>query len=130
MKSAALPVLALLLAAGVLIAAPDFAGTWAGKTEVPNAGPDDLTLVIQKKEDAQTKAVVYSATLVDTLGYVAPGTEVKEIKVEGNEMTFQFYLVDGTTLISAKLTYKEETLSGTWVHPEGDSAELKFERKK
>ena len=65
----------------------------------------------------------------DTLGYLAPGTELKEVKVEGNDMTFQFPLIDGT-LMSAKLTFKDETLTGIWVHPEGDAAEMKLERKK
>ncbi len=123
MKSSALFVLAVFLCAAALAAAPDLSGTWIGKTEVPNAGPDELTLVIQKKEAA------YIGTISDTVGYLAPGTELKEIKVEGNDMTFQFVLVDGT-LMSAKLTFKDETLSGSWVHPEGDTAEMKFERKK
>jgi len=129
MKSSALPVLALLLLAGILIAAPDFAGTWIGKTDIPDVGTDDLTLVIKKSEDAQTKAVVYSATLADTLGYVVPGTEFKEIKVQGNEMTFQFPIVDGN-FITGKLVLKDETLVGSWANAEGLSAEMKFEKKK
>ena len=122
MKSA-FSVLALVLLAGVLIAAPDFTGTWIGKTEVPNAGLDEITLVVQKKE------AVYTGIMSDTLGYLAPGTELKEIKIEGNDMTFQFPLIDGT-LMSAKLTYKDEALTGAWAHPEGDMAEMKLERKK
>jgi hypothetical protein len=129
MKSYALPVIALLLLAGVLAAAPDFAGTWIGKTDVPGAGTDDLTLVIQKNIDAQTKAVVYSATFADTLGYAPTGTEFKEIKVEGNEMTFQFLIVDGS-IITGKLALKDETLVGVWANAEGMSSEMKFERKK
>jgi hypothetical protein len=129
MKSYALPLLAVMILAGVLVAAPDFAGTWTGKTDIPNIGTDDLTLVIQKKEDPQTKTVVFSAVLSDTLGYVAPATEVKEIKVAGSEMTFQFPLVDGS-VIAGKLAFKDETLVGSWANDEGMAAEMRFERKK
>jgi hypothetical protein len=130
MKSFALPVLAVFLLAGVLAAAPDFTGSWAGKTEISGVGTDDLSLVIQKKEDAQTKTVVYAATLADTLGYIAPGTEAREIKVEGGEMSFQFYIVNGT-LISCKLTLKDDAMVGVWLDAaSGESAEMKFERKK
>lgn len=129
MKSSALPVLAVFLLAGILVAAPDFAGTWIGKTDIPDVGTDDLTLVIRKSEDAQSKAVVFSAAISDTLGYVSPGTEIREIKVEGNEMTFQFPLVDGS-FVAGKLALKDETLVGSWANAEGMSAEMKFERKK
>jgi len=123
MRSNVVPVLAFFILAGALAAAPDFVGAWIGKTEIPEAGIDELTLVIQKKEAA------YFGAISDTLGYLAPGTELKEIKVDGDVMAFQFYLVDGS-LMSGKLTLKDETMTGTWIHPEGNSAEMKFERKK
>ena len=129
MRSFALPVLAAFVLAGAVAAAPDFVGTWVGKTEVPGGDLDDLTLVIQKKEDAQTKSIIYSVAFSDTLGYAPPGTEVREVKVEGAEMSFQFTIVDGTT-ISGKLTLKEDALVGAWFTPEGDGAEMRFERKK
>jgi hypothetical protein len=129
MKSAVLPALLVLLLAGSLAAAPDFTGTWLGKTEIPGAGINDMTLVIQKKVDAQTKAVTYLATLTDVMGYIPPGTEAGEVKVDGSEMTFQFTIVDGT-LISGKLTLKDDVLVGAWSTPDGMGAEMRFERKK
>jgi hypothetical protein len=129
MRSFAPPVLALFLLAGLLAAAPDFAGTWIGKTEIPGVGMDDLTLVIQKKENAQTKTVVYAATITDTLGYVAPGTEAQEIKVEGAEMTFHFYIVDGS-VVTNKITLKDDVIIGAWANAEGTGAEMRLERKK
>jgi hypothetical protein len=129
MKSAVLPALLVLLLAGSLVASQDFTGTWLGKTEVPEAGINDMTLVIQKKTDAQTKAVTYLATLSDVMGYIPPGTEAGEVKVEGSEMTFSFYIFDGT-LISGKLTLKDDVLVGAWMTPEGVGAPMRFERKK
>ena len=123
MRSSVISILAVLILAGGLVAGEDFSGTWIGKTDVPNAGTDDLTLTIQKKDG------IYSGVFSDTLGYLVPGTEMKEIKVEGSDMSFQFVLADGT-LLSAKLTMKDGKLSGTWAHPEGDTAEMRFERKK
>jgi hypothetical protein len=129
MRSFALPALALFLLVGVLAAGPDFTGTWIGKTDIPNVGTDALTLVIQNKEDVQAKTVIYAVTLTDTLGYAPPGTEFREIKVEGNDMMFQFYIADGS-LITGRLTLKDDALVGAWANAEGDGAEMKFERKK
>jgi hypothetical protein len=123
MRSSIISILAVLVLAGGLLAADDFTGTWIGKTDVPNAGSDDLTLIIQKKDG------VYAGTFSDSLGYLVPGTELKEIKVEGSDMSFQFVIADGT-LLFGKLALKDGKLSGTWAHPEGDVAEMRFERKK
>jgi hypothetical protein len=129
MRSFALPVLAVCVLAAALAAAPDFVGTWIGRTEVPGAGMDELTLVVQKKEDVQAKTVAYAVAFTDTLGYAPPGTEVREIKVEGDSMTFQFNIVDGS-LITGKLILKDDTLVGVWANVEGEGAEMRFERKK
>jgi hypothetical protein len=122
MRTAIIPVLVLLLLAGV-VAAPDFVGTWIGKTQVPDGSTDDLTIVIQNKDN------VYSGTIVDTLGYAPLGTELKEIKVEKNEMSFQFFIVDGS-LIVCRVALKDETLTGAWTNAEGDGAAVVLERKK
>lgn len=129
MRSFALPVLAIFLLAGILAAAQDFTGTWIGKTEVTGGESDDLTLVIQKNVDPQTKAVAYSVVFTDTLGYAPPGTEVREVKVEGAEISFQFTIVNGTE-ISGKLTLKDDRLVGAWASAEGEGAVMSFERKK
>ena len=129
MKSFALPVLAVCVLAGVLAAAQDFTGTWIGKTEVNGGDPDELTLVIQKSVDSQTKAVTYSVVFTDTLGYAPPGTEVREVKVEGAEISFQFTIVNGIQ-IWGKMTLKDNTLVGTWASAEGEGAVMSFERKK
>jgi hypothetical protein len=108
---------------GFAAAPPDIVGTWLGKTEVPDQGPDDLTLVITKGEAG------FSGTLVDTLGLIAKDTEVKDIKIQDNELTFHFPLTDGAE-ISIKMTVDGDKMAGAWTHPEGDMGALVFERKK
>jgi len=108
---------------GFAVAPPNIVGTWLGKTEVPDQGPDDLTLVVTKGEEG------FSGTLVDTLGLIAKDTVVKDIKIQDNELTFHFPLTDGAE-ISIKMTVDGDKMTGAWAHPEGDMGALVFERKK
>ena len=108
---------------GFAVAPPNIVGTWLGKTEVPNQGPDDLTLVIIKGEEG------FSGTLVDSLGLIAKDTAAKDIKLQDNDLTFHFPLTDGTE-ISIKMTVEGDKMTGAWAHPEGDMGALVFERKK
>lgn len=103
--------------------APDLAGTWIGKTEVPDQGMDEITLVLNKDEKG------YTGTVVDTLGLIAKDTEIMDVKVEGNEISFRFPLTDGA-MISVKMTADGNKMAGAWVHPEGDTGVLSFEKKK
>ncbi len=108
---------------GFAVAPPDVVGTWLGKTEVPDQGPDELTLVIAKGEDG------FSGALVDTLGLIAKDTPIKDIKLEANDLTFHFPLVDGME-ISIKMAVDGNTMKGAWATPEGEMGALVFERKK
>jgi len=103
--------------------APDFAGTWLGKTEVPDQGTDELILVLKKGESG------YSGTITDSLGMIVKETELKEIKVEDKAISFKFPLVDGT-MISVKLTLDGDKMTGAWEHPEGGSGAIELEKKK
>ena len=64
-KNASIGTVFVLLAAlaGLLAyaAAPDITGTWIGKTEVPNAGVDELTLVIKKTATGFTGTLSHAA---------------------------------------------------------------------
>ena len=126
-KNASIGTVFVLLAAlaGLLAyaAAPDITGTWIGKTEVPDAGNDDLTLVIKKT------ATGFSGTFSDTLVQVNKDIEISAVKLEGNELSFNFSLIDGT-LMTAKLKIDGDQMTGTWGHPEGDVGSMTFERKK
>ena len=108
---------------GFAVVPPDIIGTWLGKTEVPDQGPDELTLVFVKGEEG------FSGTLVDTLGLIAKDTAVKDIKIQDNDLTFHFPLVDGME-ISVKMAVDGNMMKGAWTTPEGDMGTLVFERKK
>jgi hypothetical protein len=126
-KNANIGTLFVLLAAMASLfayaAAPDITGTWIGKTEVPNAGVDEITLVIKKT------ATGFTGTFSDALGQVNKDSEITSVKLEGDELSFNFPLADGTPMI-AKLKVDGDKMAGTWEHPEGSSGIMTLERKK
>jgi hypothetical protein len=107
----------------VLQAGPDLAGTWLGKTEVPNAGADELTLKLQKTETG------YTGRIADSLAIIAPDTEIKDVKIDGAKLTFNFPLADGAIVV-CELKIDGDKMTGQWVHPEGDTGAIEFARKK
>ncbi len=119
--------LIVLLAAlaGILAyaAAPDITGTWIGKTEVPNQGPDELTLVIKKIPTG------YAGTFSDSLAVITKDSEISSVKFEGLDLSFNFPLADGTVLV-ARLKADGDKLAGTWETPDGGTGEMTFTRKK
>ncbi len=114
---------AVLAFAAAALAAADFAGTWNGKTEVPDTGVDEIVLVLIKTEAGWT------GTINDSLGVIAKDTPLADIKVDGDKITFTFAIADGN-IIDNRLTIAGDRMTGEWVHPEGDSAPFEFERKK
>jgi len=116
--------LSLALLAGLALASgPDIIGTWLGKTEIPDAGLDELTMVITKTETG------YAGLSSDTLGYLAPNSEMREIKLDKAELTFSLPLVDGQT-VYLKLAVEGDKMTGTWTTAEGDMGAIAFEKKK
>ena len=103
--------------------APDFAGTWIGATDVPDVGSVQVTLVVKKTETA------YAATLSDSASLIATDTEARELKVDGETISFWFPLASGET-VSTQLTIAGDTLSGSWQHEYGQTGSLRFERKR
>ncbi|MBM3311151.1 MAG: hypothetical protein FJY80_06560 [Candidatus Aminicenantes bacterium] len=125
-RSLLLPLVGLamaVLAGGALASAPDIVGTWVGKTEIPEAGLDEVTMVLTKAETG------YAGTASDTLGYLAPSTELKDVKLEGSELSYTFPLVDGQTVV-IRLTVEGEKMTGAWTTSEGSTGSITFEKKK
>src|SRR5512139_3823568 len=103
----------VVLAGPSLSAGPvDIAGTWVGKTEVPDQGPDTVTLVLKSAGKG------YAGKLSDSLGQVASDVEVKNLQFDGTTLTFKFFLVDGTEM-AMTLKVAGEKMTGQWDHPEG-----------
>ena len=115
--------LSVLISATSSSIAEDFSGTWLGKTEIPSAGPDEMTLVLKKEKDT------YTGTIVDTLEIIAPDTPIQSVSVEDNLIHFSFPLID-EAIVSCELIREGDQLIGGWTHPSGSSGSLSFEKKK
>jgi len=102
--------------------APDLGGTWIGKTEVPNVGTDEVTLVLKKVEKN------YGGTISDNQAVINPNTEIKDVVIDGDKLSFMFNLADGN-LITIKLTVAGDKMTGQWEHPEGSTGAIELIRK-
>jgi hypothetical protein len=113
-------VAALLFASAAQAA--EITGTWSGKTEVPGQGTDQVTVVFKK-----TATGAYAGTISDSIGMIAAGTEIKNITWADNVLTCSFALSDGANIkLTARLV--EGKLNGTWLHEQGDSGPIVFEK--
>jgi hypothetical protein len=110
-----------ILCSGVLQAG-DISGKWNGKIEIPDYGTYEMVMVIEKTDSG------FKAKVSDTVGYIADGTEVKALKIEGNKLTGSF---DGTdnTVVTLNLTVEGDSMAGEAVRM-GNSAPCVFEKEK
>jgi hypothetical protein len=115
--------LGVLALTGYAQKAEDLSGTWIGKTEVPDIGTDEVTLVLRKVDKG------YGGTIVDNQGVIAANTEIKDVTIIGDKLSFTFNLADGN-LITIKLILTNDKMNGQWEHPEGSSGAIEFVRKK
>jgi len=115
--------LATISALSAAAAAPTFVGTWIGKTDVPDVGPDQVTLIVKKA------GTDYAATLSDSAAVIAENTAARDVKVDGQTISFWFPLASGET-VSVQLTITGDTMNGGWTHESGQTGSLTFERQK
>lgn len=101
----------------------DLSGTWIGKTEVPNSGTDEVTLVLQKSEDG------YTGIVNDSLAIIGKDTAIRDIKLESDQLSFAFNLADGNSVMM-KVTVAGNTMKGQWQHQEGDIGAIELVKKK
>ena len=117
----------LLLAGGLAYAGQkDLVGTWVGETEVPDAPePDKLTIVFALADGKLT------GTFTDTLGY-ASEAPCEDIIYEDGNLSFHFDVNDGYATLPIYVTLKVEgdSMTGYWENEEGQSSEVKMQRKK
>jgi len=103
---------------------PNLTGKWVGETTVSDMGQtDEVTLILENTE------VGYTGTIFDTLGIV-PETEIEDVSLEDNTLTFTFTATDGyaTFSVSMTLTYEEGNLVGYWVTDDGSSGDIEFHK--
>ena len=117
----------LLFAGGLAYAGQkDLVGTWVGETEVPDAPePDKLTIVFALEDGKLT------GTFTDTLGF-ANETPCEDIKYEDGNLSFHFDINDGyaTSPIYVTLKVEGDNMTGYWENEEGQSSDVKMQRKK
>ncbi|MFQ6108793.1 MAG: hypothetical protein ACE5L7_04490 [Candidatus Aminicenantales bacterium] len=101
----------------------DLSGTWVGKTEVPDQGPDEITLTLQKNNGE------YSGTISDSLGMLQD-EECGEIEFKEGTLSFHIYLFMGEEYITVyfTLTVKGDKMSGYWQTEDGSSGSVELER--
>jgi len=99
-------------------------GTWLGTAEIPDYGVDELTLVL-KKDDSS-----YTGTIIDTLGFWPEGSEIEDVKIESDLLTFSSKIMEGSMLIIFRLTIEGDKLSGELENTTmGGSVPITFEKK-
>jgi hypothetical protein len=106
--------------------ASDITGTWVGTAEVPDAmEPDELTMVIQKKEGA------YTGIINDSMGMLND-TECEDIKYEDGKLTLHFSIPQeyGDMIISCELKVEGDMMTGFWEDEEGSTGEIKMKKEK
>jgi hypothetical protein len=120
------PILAIVIVSALLLAsaaqAADITGTWSGKTDVPEQGTDQVTLVLKKAAKGS-----YEGTISDSMGMIAAGTEIKNVTWADDVLTFSFTLTDGAEV---KLTCRLENgkLNGGWTHQGGSTGTVVLEK--
>jgi len=115
--------LLLGLAVGLMAQTADFAGTWLGKTEIPDVGVDELTLVLEKTPTG------YKGKVSDTLGMLTPETELRDVQLTGNEIACSCLLADGAE-VKFKMKLDGDKIIGVWEHQSGGIGTMEFARKK
>lgn len=99
----------------------DLSGRWAGTTEVPEQGADEVTLTLQKDNGT------YSGTISDSLG-MAQDEECMDIEFKEGILTFYFTIFDGNeyTTVYMSLTVEEGKMSGSWEIEDGTSGSIEL----
>lgn len=102
----------------------DITGTWVGETEVPDMPePDKITLVMEKVDRE------YKGTVSDSMEMLLD-TECEEIKLEGNELTFNFLVFTGEEYMRVYmiLTVEGDMIKGYWESEDGSSASIELKK--
>ncbi len=102
----------------------DLSGTWEGTTYVPDAGDDQITLVLRK--DGET----YSGTLSDSMG-LAVESKLENVQFKEGILKAEFVIFNGDDYVRISLTLKVsgEMLVGHWADPGGETGTLEMKRK-
>ena len=104
--------------------ADDISGVWVGETEVPDQGPDELTLILEKAGDS------YTGTISDSFGMLVDA-ECEDIEYNDNVLTFNFSIYDGysSMIVYIEMNVEGDTMTGHWETEQGDTGEVNMVKK-
>jgi len=85
--------------------AEDLTGTWNGKMHIPNFGPYEMTMALEKTDSG------YEGTVSDTMGYIAEGTAIQELQVGDNQLSCWFEMTDDSVCY-LNLTEEDGIMTG------------------
>jgi hypothetical protein len=121
----ALVILVCATAALAATQAADLSGSWAGVTQVPNVGEDQL------KMELKADGAGYSGMVTDSAGMILPNA-ITNVKVDGATLTFDIAVNDGQATFAVHIALKADgdTLTGSWATDEGESAPITLTRQK
>jgi hypothetical protein len=114
----------------VLLAAPsspavELTGTWTGSIAAGDMGVDTLTLVLKKTGQ------IYAGTINDSLGLIEKDFAITEVKLVGNEFSFEFKAMGGAMEFAVKLTVNGDKMTGELMNKaEAQGAPFEFVRQK
>ena len=94
----------------------DLVGTWNGKMEIPNFGPYEMTLVLEKTNSE------YKGTVPDIIFF-----DLIMPKIDGNKLSCTFDLADGST-VYLTLDADGDTMNGE-AEREGSAVSCVFIRE-
>ncbi len=106
-------------------AAADLSGEWSGMLWTPDGQVDPATMVLR------IGGGTYSGTLVDGLGLVPAGTELRDAVRAGDAFTFRFNIpLEGGMVVQVTLTLQGETMKGRWSDTQsGNGGPVEFLRR-
>jgi hypothetical protein len=102
----------------------DLTGTWEGTTYVPDAGDDQVTLVLRKEGET------YSGMVTDSMGMAAE-SKLENVQFKDETLKAEFVIFNGSDYVRISLTLKisGEMLVGHWADPGGETGTLELKRK-
>jgi hypothetical protein len=83
----------------------DLTGTWNGTMDIPNFGTYEMVLVLEQSNSE------YKGTVSDDMGYIAEGTEVENLEIDGSSLSCEFGLTDGS-VVYLTLEADGDTMTG------------------
>ena len=121
MKTFAVVLFTLILAAPVFSGSINLTGTWEGPTEV-DGNSIDTSLVLKKEGD------IYVGSI--TVAEFADNEEIRDVEFKDNKLSFSFTVYNGDEYLGVKINFSvsENSMTGEWESEDGNSGDIIMEK--